>query len=142
MARPTKFNPVTAEKVVNLVQAGNYRETAAAAAGVSAKTLRNWLHRGAKSGKANEPYRQFSEALDQAEATAEILDNKRISEAAKIDWRAAAWRQARRRPDRWGDKQRLEHTGADGGPIETRQTGVVILPPEDIAPDGAPHEAV
>jgi hypothetical protein len=142
MPRPSKLNPVTAEKIVNLVKAGNYRETAAAAAGIDPKTLRNWLHRGAKGGKANAEYRTFSENLDQAEAEAEVRDNKKITDAAATDWRAAAWRQARRRPDRWGDRQRLEHTGADGGPIETREAGVVILPPEDPADDGAKPEAV
>jgi hypothetical protein len=131
MARPTKLNSTITHKIVNLVRAGNYRETAAAAAGISPKTLRNWLHRGAKAGKANAAYAQFSADLDVAEAEAEARDNKKISDAPEKDWRAAAWRLARKNPDRWGDKQRLEHTGADGGPIQTQATGVVILPPED-----------
>jgi transposase len=131
MARPTKLNPEISHRIVNLVRAGNYRETAAAAAGINPKTLRNWLHRGSKGGKSNAAYAQFSADLDTAEAEAELRDNKRINDAAEKDWRAAAWRLARKNPDRWGDRQRFEHTGADGGPIQTNTPGVVMLPPED-----------
>jgi transposase len=143
MARPTKLTTEAHRKIVGLVRAGNYRETACAAAGVTPKTLRNWLARAAKGGKSNEAYVQFALELDEAEATAELIDNNKITIAADAgDWRAAAWRLSRRSPERWGERKRLEHTGADGGPIETRQSGVVVLPAEDPAPDGAEPEAI
>jgi hypothetical protein len=39
------------------------------------------------------------------------------------DWRAAKEYLARRFGERWGDKQRVEMTGKDGGPVEQRITG-------------------
>lgn len=132
MSRPTKLTEEISTKIVALVRAGNYRETACAAVGITAKTLRNWLRRSAQGGKRNASYVQFADDLEKAEATAEALDNQRVSKAAEAgDWRAAAWRLARKRPDRWGDQTRFVHSGPDGGPIETRQSGVVLLPPED-----------
>lgn len=132
MSRPTKLTEETSLKIVALVRAGNYRETACAAVGIIPKTLRNWLHRASQGGKRNADYIKFAEDLEKAEALAEARDNAKVTSAAEAgDWRAAAWRLARKRPDRWGERTRLEHSGPDGGPIETRQSGVVVLPPED-----------
>lgn len=108
-----------------------YRETACAAAGIDSKTLRNWLKLAKRGGKANHIYVQFAHDLEVAEAKTEIVDLATISKASREDWRAAAWRLARKNPDRWGERTRLEHSGPDGGPIETKAAGVVLLPPED-----------
>lgn len=132
MARPTKLTDAISEKIVGLVAAGNYRETACAAVGINPKTLRNWLLRSSQGGKRNADYVKFAENLEKAEALAEARDNEKVTKAANAgDWRAAAWRLARKRPDRWGGQTRIEHSGPDGGPIETRQSGVVVLPRED-----------
>lgn len=77
--------PVTAgERVVQLVRAGNYIETAAAAAGISKETFHGWLRRSAEAhGKLHRKERlnpldkacmEFSAAVDDAQAAAEAED--------------------------------------------------------------------
>ena len=46
MARPTKLNFNTHNKIITAIRAGNYIETAAAYAGVNKSTLYEWLKRG------------------------------------------------------------------------------------------------
>jgi len=45
MARPTKLNFNTHNKIITAIRAGNYIETAAAYAGVNKSTLYEWLKR-------------------------------------------------------------------------------------------------
>ncbi len=138
MSRPTKLTPELQAEILRNIKTCAYRETACAAAGIDSKTLRNWLARAKRGGDTNAIYRRFAAALEEAEARAEVVDLVTIGKAARDDWRAAAWRLSRKYPDRWGERQRLEHSGPDGGPIETKQeTGVVMLPPEDPVDDGA-----
>lgn len=120
--RPTKLTPETQETILNAIRAGNYIETAAALAGISKETFYKWLRRGAraKTGK----HRDFVDAVEKAQAEAEALDLQIIRQASKKHWQAAAWRLERRSPERWG-RQRLEITGADGGPLEM-ETGLTI----------------
>jgi hypothetical protein len=114
--RASKLTADVAEKIITVVRAGNLRETAAAAGGITTNTMRNWLRRGA-SGE--EPYASFSEALDIAEAEVETTTVGVIEKAAKAgDWKAAAYLLENRGPRRWSRTTRLEHTGKDGGPIE------------------------
>lgn len=48
---------------------------------------------------------------------------ERVESLQPPDWRAAAWILERTAPDRWG-KQRLEVTGADGGPVKIQNQPV------------------
>jgi len=68
----------------------------------------------AKSGQ----YLQFFHAVKEAEAEAE----RRMVEmwVAQIpeNWQAARDFLERRFPDRWSRRERLENTGAGGGPVE------------------------
>lgn len=81
--------PVTAgERVVQLVRAGNYIETAAAAAGISKDTFHGWLRRSAEAhGKLHRKEHltaldracmEFSAAVDDAQAAAEAEDVSRL----------------------------------------------------------------
>jgi hypothetical protein len=114
MAPPTKLTPELQDRVVAYVRAGNYVETAAAAAGVSKVSLYDWLKRGAR-GEA--PYDAFADAMAQAVAMAEARDVALIGKAAETQWQAAAWRLERKFPDRYGRRERHEVSGPDGGPI-------------------------
>jgi hypothetical protein len=121
--RPTKFTPDRVKKLLDAIQGGNYRETACKYAGISHQTLRNWIHIAQRPDAPSE-YVEFLEALERAEAEAEIFDIGLIRRAARDggQWQAAAWMRERKNPERWGrrDATKIELTGADGGPVEVR----------------------
>lgn len=133
MARPTKLTPELQEDVLKVIRSGNYIETACAYVGINKSTFYDWLKRGAREKdrlaknprarvrKDEQPFVDFSNAVEKALAHAEIRDVAIIGKAAEENWQAAAWRLERKFPDRWGrkDKYALEHSGKDGGPIET-----------------------
>ncbi len=112
------LTPETRAKVLRLVRAGNYRETAAAACGIHANTLRVWMRRGALFAKHGRPedevYAHFNDEMELAEADAETKDSMRIGRAAidtpvgRGDWRAVAWRLERMHPKKWGYRVRIE----------------------------------
>lgn len=124
MARPTKLNSITHDKIVKAIQAGNYIETAAAYAGISKNTLYEWLRRGQrekdrvaknprfKIKKAEELFVKFADAVEKALAEAEMRDVVIIGKAAEEQWQAAAWRLERKFPEKWGrQKIDIEHSG-------------------------------
>ena len=75
MARPTKFTKERANKIIQYVRDGNFKTTAARAAGVETRTLDRWIEAG-KAGK-NKELKLFCLALDKAEADAEDAAVKR-----------------------------------------------------------------
>ena len=133
MARPTKLTPKLQDEIIKVIRSGNYIETACAYVGINKSTFYDWLKRGArekdrvaknpkaKVRKDEQPFVDFSNEVEKALAHAEIRDVAIIGKAAEENWQAAAWRLERKFPDRWGrkDKYALEHSGKDGGPIET-----------------------
>jgi len=60
--------------------------------------------------------RSFRRPL-RARALAEIDAVTLIVEAGHKHWRAAAWFLERSFPEHYGNRRRLEHVGAEGGPI-------------------------
>ena len=143
MGRHTKLTPEVQQRVVEAIQAGNYKETAAATSGINVATLYRWMEKGqkAKSGA----FREFCDAVKGAEAEAEAVALSVIKKAAngyavvkvktmidedgnahgreesrssEFSWQAAAWYLERAHPSRWRRKDSREHTGKDGGPIE------------------------
>ena len=124
MPRPTKLTPKLQEQVVGYLRAGAYVETAAAAAGISKETLYSWLRRGA----ADEvPFAAFAEAVEKAQALAEMRDLALIGKAAETEWTAAAWRLERKFPSRYGRRQAVEVSGPGGGPIQINDARTRIL---------------
>ena len=139
--RPSKLTPKIQEEILRVIKSGNYIETACAYVGINKSTFYEWLKRGArekdrvaknpraKVRKSEQPYVDFSNAVEKALAQAEIRDVAIIGKAAEENWQAAAWRLERKFPERWGRKEKyaLEHTGKDGGPIETSHTEQIDL---------------
>lgn len=106
MARPTLLTPEVQATIIAAIEAGNYRSTAAAAAGVHRSTMVNW-ERWGEEGKA--PYVEFFDALQTAEAKAEIALVAKLASAepgipavrgADL-WQATAWILERRFASRW-----------------------------------------
>tara|TARA_R110002020_G_scaffold64898_1_gene171756 strand:+ start:959 stop:1426 length:468 start_codon:yes stop_codon:yes gene_type:complete len=123
---PSKLNEEMIGRIVQALRAGSYVETAAAHVGINKDTFYRWLREaaaerehianGKKPRKGKALCLQLSDAVERAQADAELRDLALVSTAAVEDWRAAAWKLERRNPGRWG-RTRQEITGADGGPI-------------------------
>jgi hypothetical protein len=79
--------------LLTAVRAGNRLPAAATFAGVSPKTLTEWLRRGRGEDVrgATQEYVELVEAVEQAQAEAEVAAVAAIRRAMSRDWRAAAW---------------------------------------------------
>jgi transposase len=104
--RPTKLNKEIQEKIVSYIRAGNYVETAAAAAGINKKTLYEWLKRGAQAQSGI--YKDFSNAVGQAQALSEVEAVEELRRHSLENAQTIEWRLERRFPTRWGRKDRLQ----------------------------------
>jgi transposase len=115
MARPTKLTASVIKKIVEAIKAGATHEHAAQYAGIHVATFYDWK---AKADAGEEAFAEFAEALKTAEGKGAVELLKKIQSAAEDPkyWAAAAWILERRHPDTYG-RQRIEHTGKDGGPI-------------------------
>lgn len=91
------------ERLVQLLQAGNYIATALAAIGVRQATFDEWLRRGDPDGtdSADADFRAFRERIEHAQAEGEARNVTLVARAAVTDWKAAAWLLERQAPGRW-----------------------------------------
>ena len=110
MPRPTKFNQERAAKIIELVRKGNFKNTAARAAGVNISTLNRWIADG-KAGEGKK-LRAFCAALEEADAQAEI-DGVAKWVKHQDNSPEAIKEYLRRRFPHWNvpDKQQTEHSG-------------------------------
>lgn len=109
--RPSKFTANTRRRIIEAVASGNYYEAACQYAGVDYSTFRRWVEKGEKARSGE--YKDFCEALRQAEATAEVRVVAQWQTAMPNDWRACAEFLTRRFSDRWKKTERFEHVGKD-----------------------------
>ena len=102
MAAPTKFTKATVSKVLVGVRRGLPYHLAAAAAGISEDTFYAW-QRGEFPASADDALKvQFSEGLTRAKGEAANHLTRRVYDASREDWRAAAWMLERRFPRDFG----------------------------------------
>lgn len=130
LGRPTEWAGEIQEKVVSALRAGAYPETAAAFAGISVDTFRAWIKRGEHEERKikahpeyvrnedEQPYLDFLVATKDAIAEGEMRDLANIAQHSRKSWQASAWRLERRFQDRYSLKNRHEHSGPEGKPIE------------------------
>lgn len=137
MARPTELTAEVADRIAQLIRAGNWPETAAVAAGVSERSYYRWMARGERadalreSGKrvrrSDEPYRQFWQQIKRAERESEAIAVSHLTKAMPHAPTAViAWLERRFR-DRWSRTERTELTGAGGGPVAVDSPAERIL---------------
>jgi AcrR family transcriptional regulator len=118
--RPTKLTAARREKLLAAIRAGCHREQAARVAGVAPATFYRWVARGEREGRG--PYRDFIDALREAEAEAEVQAVFVLRQAMGYDnWRAALAYLERRHPERWRRRQTNEIVGLGGGPVQGEQ---------------------
>ncbi len=106
--RPTKRTPEVRQRVLAFLRDGNTKRSAALGAGISEDTLQRWERDDAA----------FAADVRKAEAMAVLRNVQIIQLSAKTrTWTAAAWWLERKFPDEWARRERIEHTGQDGGPL-------------------------
>lgn len=122
--RPTKLDSARSARIIALIRAGNYIETAAAEAGIGSTTFRDWLKRGRRDADAGREtdFSRFADDVEQAQAASEAILVTGIATAAKKDWRAAAFLLERKWPLKFGSRQKIEHEGS----VLTPETAAMI----------------
>ena len=125
MPRPIKLDQRTQEDIVSGIRNGNFIEPACRAAGVSPTTYYRWR----QQGEAEEagPFREFLEAVREAEAAAELRAVAVLQAAMVDDWRAATAYLERRYPQRWGRRATAEPT-----PVVSTQPDLTKLSADDL----------
>lgn len=116
MARPTKLNSRLRDAILNNIRLGTPRESSCKACGITSRTLRNWLQRAKKGDKT---YAGLVEDMEQAEMEAQRTLVMRVMAAGQADWRAAAWLLARKWPNDFGERIRVDsNEGGEVSPAE------------------------
>lgn len=113
--RKSKLTKELIEDAREMLEAGNYANTVAAALGIGQTTWYRWLEE-AEEPKASALKREFRDMVEASTAMAEV-EYVDCIKAAKDggDWRAAmAWLE-RKLNDRWGRVDRHKHSGDEGG---------------------------
>lgn len=114
LGRPTKATDDVLQRLVELLTKGNYRKTAAAAVGISPRTLTNWMRLGKENAEACErgeaeldDLGAFYELVVGAEAAAEVGCVEGIMTMAYSLGKPELLLRflERRYPDRWGKRQ-------------------------------------
>jgi hypothetical protein len=146
MARPTDLTPELADRVAQLIRAGNVPETAAIAAGVSGRTFYRWmargeqaedaLQRGRRLKRSEEPFWLFWQQVKRAERENEAILVGYVMKSAPTTPTAAIALLERRFRDRWSRTERRELTGDGGRPIHVESATPIESPAERIMRDG------
>lgn len=103
------------ETMIRLLKAGNYIETACAAAGCSSRALREWRLAYRRGEEVAQKHKEFFEGINQAIAIGETLHLSRVERAAEDGvWQAAAWVLERRFSERWARREVVEVKGTGG----------------------------
>lgn len=98
--------------ILRTVALGVWPDRAAQIHGVSAEAMRVHKHRN----------HDFVTAIEKAEATAEASYLGKILRHTEKQWTAAAWMLERRWPDRWAQRQKVEHSGNAESPVRIEAT--------------------
>ena len=130
MGRPTKLTKPVQDRIVELLENGNYQVTAAKVVGISRSTLSRWLQLGAEHEATDEDsiYRTFRTAIKQAEAEAEVKAVECVVNSWEKTWTSAMTYLERKFPERWSRGERREHSDA----IESPAQNLSVLTDEEL----------
>jgi hypothetical protein len=113
--RTIGLTPEVHEKVREALAAGAYQRDAATFAGVSVRTFYAWLARGREAAEALERGEPVESVDRDLAAFLHMVEGSRVrvavdlltvvQDAARRDWRAAAWFLERSYPEQWGKRE-------------------------------------
>lgn len=109
VGRPSKLTEEAQAKVCEALKGGNFRIVAARFAGVSPRTLRDWMAEGKKN--PDSPEGDFRRAVIEAEGEAETKMVKLIMVAAESDPKHGEWWLSHRHAARWAEKKNVKLSG-------------------------------
>lgn len=133
--RPSKLDPQRMKRFVDAIRGGSYVEVAATYAGIGTSTVYRWMAIGREATSGQ--YREFWQAVKEAEAAAELSAVMRVQAAASQPqhWTAAMTFLERRFRDRWGRPAAVAPgaSPADAAPLDSGEatSEPIIVPLQD-----------
>lgn len=117
----SKFTEDRREEILEAAEYGATKKGCARAAGVTYRTLQNWLDRGQDAADEESDYFQFFQDFERARAEGELrlLRSDRTSPEFILE-----------RSYGYTKKEEIEHTGEDGGPLTIRREVVDVASEE------------
>lgn len=110
--RPSEFDEA-APKIIAFIRQGNTYECASACARISYDTFNRWIKQGKEDeefGNLETKFYKFYKDVAQAEMEAEFECVQAWRNFVPMNWQAARDFLARRNPDKWGAKDRVDVT--------------------------------
>jgi hypothetical protein len=110
--RPSEFNDA-APKIINYIRNGNTYECACACARISYSTFASWIRQGKQDledGLLDSKFLKFMKDIEQAEMEAEQEAVQAWRSFIPVSWQAARDFLARKNPDKWGSKDKMDVT--------------------------------
>lgn len=107
--RPSKLDEVTKEKLLAAIKKGHTLKGACAFAGVSYKTLHEWVQRGEGVNRRRartDQFAEFADALKKADELAKVALVERWRSHFSDSWQAIATYMERRWPEEYGRRSR------------------------------------
>jgi len=101
----TKLTPELQKNLIKYIEDGSYIVVACKAVGISKVTFYDWIKRGEAGEKL---YLNFLNAIQQATAQGEIEILEEIRPQVRKDWRVGMEILARKYPQRWARRDKLE----------------------------------
>lgn len=130
---PYKFDAKAAREFLKSIQYGCWTEVAAATAGVSRKTIYNWLRRGKK--KETDQLAKFLADYKAARHLAAKMHIRLLfAAAAKGNTQVSQWFLERRYPAHFGRRDKHELSGPGGKPLPAPAAVVIELPANGSSP--------
>lgn len=124
--RPTKLTPDIMARICKEVSEGATYEEAATLNGISPKRISDWKAKGQEDGGI---FEDFSDELAASEKR--YIQKNRIllnRAAEKGNWQAALTILERKDAANWGRRDKLEHSGPNGTPLNQTNVAILYLP--------------
>jgi transposase len=114
IGRPLKLTRDVADTIAEAIANGVTYEVAAATAQVSRPAFQAWRTQGLDDLEAGRDtvFAYLMAAVHDARARSEANLVARLHAHTLADWRPAAWLLERRFPERWGRRDKVEHSGS------------------------------